>query len=190
MPSTIGNKKFTGKSNQPDNPNCDILYKHTQKIPDWILAEDSIAEYFRNRDFRVEQQVKVGSGIIDLIALWRRSHEKHHFLVECKNRQQFTRADEKSLVHQLYRYLIGYIKTRLPRERRKRRHIIILLGICTNTYRRPFRQINLNYHLQNQRNETGKKIHAIRCYITTLQNVSKILHSANIHAGLQNKLYK
>ena len=116
-----------------------------------------------------------------------------HFLVECKNRQQFTRADEKSLVHQLYRYLIGYIQTRLPRERRKRRHIIILLGICTNTYRRPFRQIDLNYHLQNQRIETGKKIHAIRCYITTPQNVSKILHNANIPAGLfpigKNLLY-
>ncbi len=188
MPSTLGNKKFTGKSNQPENPNNDLLYNKTQEIPDWILAEDSIAEYFRNRDFRVEQQVKVESGIIDLIALWRRSHEKHHFLVECKNHQQFTRANEKSLVHQLYRYLTGYIKTRLPRERSKRRHIIILLGICTNTYRRSFRQIDLNYHLQNQRIETGKNIHAIRCYITTPLNLPKILHSANIPAGLQNKL--
>ncbi len=188
MPSAIGNKKLTGKSNQPENTNDDILYKQPQEIPNWILAEDSIAEYFRNRDFRVEQQVKVESGIIDLIALWKRSHEKHHFLIECKNHQKFTKADEKSLVHQLYRYLIGYIKTRLPREHNKRRHIIILLGICTNTYRRPFRQIDLNYYLHNQRIETGKKIHAIRCYITSPRNVSKILHSANIPAGLQNKL--
>lgn len=183
------NNHFMGSRNQSEDQEKSELRQERQETPDWILAEDVVAAFFRRRGFRVEQQVKVGSGgIIDLLALWRRAHEKHHFLVECKDRRQFARADEKSLVRQLHRYLTGYTKTRLSRERGERRHIIILLGICTNTYHRPHRQISFKWNPQQLSNETGRRVHAIRCYITTPPNLKIVLHDARIPAGLQNKL--
>lgn len=155
----------------------------------WIHAEDAMAEFFRNRGFRVQQQVKVGSeGIIDVIALWRRTHEKHHFLIECKDRIQFSRSNEKDLVNQLHRYLKGYAKTKMPKEHYGRRHIIVLVGICTNTYFLAHRQIPFKWDPKQLGSKPGRRVHAVRCYITTPSNLNKVLNAANIPLGCQCRL--
>lgn len=160
-----------------------------QKGPDWRHAENTIADFFKSRGFRVEQQVKVGSGLVmDIIAQWRRAHEKHHFLVECKDRNCFSRSHEKDLVEQLSRYLKGYIRTRLSREPFGRQHIIILLGVCTKTYYISHRQIPFKWNLKQLGSEPRRRIHAVRCYITTPSNLNKVLDAASIPLGRQSKL--
>ncbi len=148
-----------------------------------------MAEFFRNRGFQVQQQVKVGpKGIIDIIALWRRTHEKHHFLIECKDRIQFSRSNENNLVNQLHRYLKGYAKTMLSKEHFGRRHIIVLLGICTNTYYMAHRQIPFKWNPNRLGSKPGRRVHAVRCYITTPLNLNKVLNAASIPLGCQCRL--
>ena len=164
------------------------LGREGQEVPDWRHAEDAIAELFRSRGFQVWQQVQVGSGLVDILAQWRRDHEKHHFLVECKNRSHFSWSDEKNLVSQLHRYLVGYTKIRLPKEPFGRQHIIILLGICTRTYYWAHRQIPFKWNPKQLGSEPGRRLYAVRCYITTPPNLKKVLSDANIPSGHQNKL--
>lgn len=157
--------------------------------PNWLQAEDNIATFFRNQGFKVQQQVKVGSGaVIDVLALWQRAHEKHHFLIECKDWSQFTRSSERSLVKQLQRYLIGYTKTKFPKEALKRKHIIILLGICANSYNFPHRQVHFHWDPRKLGSIPGRRLHAVRCYITTPSNIKKVLKDSRLPSGRQSTL--
>jgi len=156
--------------------------------PNWIQEEDKIATFFRNRGFRVQQQVKTGSGIIDVVALWRRTHEKHHFLIECKDWGQFSRSSERDLVKQLQRYLIGYTKTKLSKEPLKRKHIIVLLGICTNSYNLPHRKVPFRWDPIELGSIPGRRLHAVRYYITTPPNLKKVLKDSSIPSGRQSTL--
>jgi hypothetical protein len=162
------------------------IHHEESEDPNWLQAEDKIAAFFRNQGFHVQQQVKVGSGaVIDVVALWRRAHEKHHLLIECKDWSKFSRSSERSLGKQLHRYLIGYTKTKLPKEPLKRKHVIILLGICTNSYNLPHRQVPFQWDPIKLGSIPGRRLHAVRYYITTPSNIKKVLNDSRLPTGRQ-----
>lgn len=166
--------------------NTEIVCHEEAGEPNWLQVEDKIAAFFRNQGFKVQQQVKVGSGaVIDVVALWRRAHEKHHFIIECKDWSQFYRSSERSLMKQLQRYLIGYTKTKLSKELLKRKHIIVLLGICTNSYNLPHRQVPFQWDPIKLGSIPGRRLHAVRYYITTPPNIKKVLKDSRLPTGRQ-----